>query len=268
MGGFMKIGELVNELNKRIPLNLAESWDNPGIIVGDFNSELTGAVVSLDYHEKVYAFAKEKNINFIFTHHPLIFNSLKKIDTSNFIGKTLFELIRNDISLYAAHTNLDSMPGGVNDVLADKLGLINTFPIEKIIWDGSGEAGMGRIGELERPIKLIKFSEKIKEILKIDIIQVTGDKNQIVKKIAVCGGSGGRIASKAADLGCQVLVTGDVGYHSAQDALRAGISVIDATHYATEVIILDKMKEILEEITKFKINIFKMTDNLNTFYYL
>lgn len=264
----MKIGEFIERLNKRIPLSLAESWDNPGIMVGDPDVELKGVLVALDYDDKVFDFAVKNGINFIFTHHPLIFSPLKNIYAKKYIPKVLHGMIKHDISLYCAHTNLDSISGGVNDVLAEILGLVDVVPLEEIEWDGQGRSGTGRVGNLSTPLTLEDFACKIKTRLNLEFIQVTGILKSVIKKVALCSGSGARLASKAVDAGCDILVTGDVGYHNAQDALRLGISMIDGTHYGTEVIVLDRMIEIAKEECDSVVPVIKIEENLNTFYYI
>jgi dinuclear metal center YbgI/SA1388 family protein len=264
----VKTGELIDKLNRRLPLYLAESWDNPGVMVGDPDIELKGILVALDYDEKVLDFALKNNINFIFTHHPLIFSPLKNMYAKGFIPKALQKMIKNDITLYCAHTNLDSIPGGVNDVLAELIGLQDIIPLEEAEWDGEGSAGTGRTGVLAEPQSLKDFAGALKKKLHLDCIQVTGDPERIIKKVALCGGSGSRLASKAVSAGCDILVTGDVGYHNAQDAIRLDIAMIDGTHYGTEVIVLDRMMEIAEKECASKVPVMKVDQDLNTFYYL
>ena len=122
----MKIKELCNSLEDWAPLAYQESYDNSGLIVGDTSVELTGVLVSLDCTEEVVAEAIAKGCNAIVSHHPIVFKGLKRFTGANYVERTLVKAIKNDIALYAIHTNLDNVDTGVNKMLANKIGLINT----------------------------------------------------------------------------------------------------------------------------------------------
>lgn len=121
----MQIRELVNYLNTAIPPGLQEDYDNAGLLVGDPGSELKGIMLSVDVTEKVVDEALDKGANFILSHHPLIFHGLKRITGQNHVERSVLKAIKNNIAIYAAHTNLDNLKGGINFLLADKLGLTN-----------------------------------------------------------------------------------------------------------------------------------------------
>lgn len=122
----MKIQEIVGALEKLAPLNLQESYDNAGLIIGNKNTTCTGIICSLDVTEEVIKEAVKKKCNLIVAHHPLIFSGLKKINGNNYTEKSVIAAIKHDIAIYAAHTNLDNLLSGVNKIIANKIGLINT----------------------------------------------------------------------------------------------------------------------------------------------
>ncbi len=121
----MKIKDIISCLENFAPLSFQESYDNSGLIIGNPNSEVTSALISIDVTEEVIDEAIEKNINLIISHHPIIFNGLKKITGDNYIEKLVIKAIKNDIAIYAFHTNLDSVEDGVNSRICNKLGLKN-----------------------------------------------------------------------------------------------------------------------------------------------
>ena len=123
---FMKLKELCTSLEEWAPLAYQESYDNSGLIVGGLSAELTGVLVSLDCVEDVIEEAIAKGCNAIVSHHPIVFKGLKSFTGKNYVERTLIKAIKNDIALYAIHTNLDNIHTGVNKMLADKIGLINT----------------------------------------------------------------------------------------------------------------------------------------------
>ena len=125
----MKIKDITNYLESIAPLSLQESYDNAGLITGNKNTEITGVLVTLDTIPEVIDEAIEKNTNLIISHHPIIFKGLKKINGNNYIEQTIIKAIKNDIAIYAVHTNLDNISEGVNAILCNKLGLINCKPL-------------------------------------------------------------------------------------------------------------------------------------------
>lgn len=160
----MKIAEIINVLEKAAPLSLQESYDNAGLITGNAGWECIGIICSLDATEAVILEAKQKGCNLVVAHHPIVFGGLKKITGKNYVEKTVIAAIKNDIAIYAIHTNLDNIINGVNHKIADKLGLLNrkilspkagqlmklfTFvPVNEAdkVRDALFEAGAGHIG--------------------------------------------------------------------------------------------------------------------------
>lgn len=244
----MKVKELVKALNEKIPPFLAEKWDNPGFMVGDPEHEITGVMIALDYHEDLLEEAMKRGCNFLFTHHPLIFKPLSRIDASDYTGGVVFSLIRNQVSLYCAHTNLDVLAGGVNDVLARKIGLEQIEILQPTGEFQEAPVGLGRFGRLSQTMSLKDFLGLVKSALGIESLSFTGDLERQIRTVAVCGGSGGSLVDLAAQKGCDLLLTGDVGYHTAQRAMRVGLAMVDGTHYYTESLCFSRMAEIVREI--------------------
>lgn len=121
----MKIQEIIQFLEGIAPLSLQESYDNAGLIIGSSKTECTGIITSLDVTESVVQEAVQKNCNLIVAHHPVIFRGIKKLNGKNYVERTVISAIKNDIAIYAIHTNLDNIMEGVNKKIADKIGLQN-----------------------------------------------------------------------------------------------------------------------------------------------
>ena len=126
----MKIAEIIQTIEDFAPISYQESYDNAGLLVGDKLADCTGVLICLDAIEAVIDEAIDKNFNLVVAHHPIVFSGLKKITGKNYIERVIIKAIKNDIAIYACHTNLDNVKLGVNNIIADKLGLINRKVLE------------------------------------------------------------------------------------------------------------------------------------------
>ena len=154
------------------PAKLAEEWDNPGLNVGNPDAEVKKILVALDATEAVIDEAVEKGADMIVTHHPLLFHPVKKINYDKPDGRKIIKLIRNNINVFASHTNLDTANGGTNDHLADIIGLKDVKVLSVSTPEGMG---IGRYGILDTDTTLGILSVKIKEALGLDAVRVTGN---------------------------------------------------------------------------------------------
>ena len=241
-------------MNRLAPKYLAEEWDNPGLLVGDPHQAVNRILVCLDLNDEMIQKAVEAKAQLIVTHHPMIFKAIKSVRTDLPLGRKISSLIKNDISCFAAHTNLDSAAGGVNDVLARKIGLVNVKPFDE-------ELSLGRIGNLQREMSAKEFALHIKYSLKADTVRLIDAGDFIIKTVGICGGAGSEFIAKAKFLGADAFVTGDVKYHEAQSAIENKIHVVDAGHFATEFPIVHALaKKLKEEFERLKIDIEVLED--------
>ena len=236
----LKCQVIMDAMERIAPRSLAEEWDNPGLLLGSPAAKINKILVCLDVSENIVARAERENIDLIIAHHPFIFRSLKKIRTDLPQGEIIERLIINKTAVFAAHTNLDSALGGVNDVLAEKIGINVTEP----------EAVLGRTGTLETSMTIDAFARQVKKGLAADHVRMIRAGDRKVKKVAICSGSGAEFISAAAFKGADVFVTGDVKYHDAQQAVMQGMHVIDAGHFATEFPVVEALAERLREELK------------------
>lgn len=229
----MKCRDVMDVMERIAPKRLAEDWDNPGLLVGSPNDEVRRILVCLDVREEMAERAKAEDFQMIVAHHPVIFKGLKKLRTDLPDGRLLGALLRAGVVVFAAHTNLDCAEGGVNDVLASRIGL-DPATIAPLGTADSLSESLGRVGKLPAPMAAKKFAEQVKRGLDAANIRFVSGGNHTVKKVGLCSGSGAEFIDRAAFMGCDAYVTGDVRYHDAQRAAALGIHVIDAGHFATE----------------------------------
>ena len=243
----IKVNNIIKEMELLAPTYLKEDFDNVGLMVGDKNKEVKKVLLALDCTLKVIEEAKKENVELIITHHPLIFKRPSSITTDTLQGKKIIELIKNDISLYSSHTNLDSVENGLNDTIVSILGFDNFKILEKNKRDD--KAGLGRIVSLNESIQLDDLISKIKKSLNINNLRVVKGKDK-VNKIAIINGSGQDFIGKAVALGADCIITGDTTYHFASDYKEMEISILDVGHFASEQITFFNVMENLKE--KFK----------------
>lgn len=236
----MKIKDIIKFLEERFPLSLQEDWDNSGLQIGNIENDLTNIMISLDLDEQTIQKAKEKSCNLIINHHPFLFSSIKSIDLNEENGKIIKDLIKNDITVFAMHTNLDIGKGGVNDNLAKLLELRDISNL-----DTNNENPMARFGYTDE-ITAYGFSEFVKEKLNCKGLILYGDKNKKIKKVALCGGAGSDFINDAIQKGCDLIVTSDVKYHEAIDNCKK-INIVDPGHFASENHIIYMIKDLLEK---------------------
>ena len=225
----MNVQQIYEFLNNRAPFATAEEWDNPGLLVGAPHQEVSRVLVALDATTGALDTACALDTDLIITHHPVIFAPLKRLK-----GDSIpYRLAAEGISLIAAHTNLDKAQGGVNDTLAQRLGLTDVTVAED---------GYTRIGTLPETLSARDFAAHVATVLDAPV-RYTGD--QPVTTVAVCGGGGGDFIAGCAHL-ADAYVTGEVKHHEwLENAER--INVVEAGHYATEVPVVDTLASWLEE---------------------
>ena len=216
------------------PWELAEAWDNVGLLLGHPDRLVDRVLVALDATQGVVDEAVALRAQLIVTHHPILFHARKHLREDDAEGALLSRLVREGLSLIAAHTNLDNAPGGVADALAAALGLSEIQPLS---------CGL-RVGMLPE-MPLGQLAGRVGRQLG-DAVRQYGPSDALVRRVAVCGGSGGSFWREALEAGAECLVTGEAGYHHALEALESGLTVLEAGHYATEHIILNSLAQGLQ----------------------
>ena len=246
----MKIREITEAIELYAPLRLQEEWDNAGIQVGDPEADITGVLLCTDATEAVVSEAIERGYNLVISHHPLIFRSLKKIMGRTPVERTVAMAIKHDITIYSAHTNMDSAWQGVSFRMADKIGMTDIRFLDDNRVDPYGEqentsAGCGVIGYIE-PMTAREVLKRVKEAFEVGAVRYSGDGDRIVSRVALCGGAGGFLLDKAVEMGAQLYVTADMRYHDFLDNCQR-IVVADIGHYESEHFTKEIFLEIIQK---------------------
>lgn len=366
----MKHSEIIREIEKKAPVSLQESYDNTGWQVGDPEQECTGVLINLDLTDSVIDEAIANQCNLVITHHPIIFGGIKKLIGRNYVEQLIIKAIKNDISVYACHTNLDNIRSGVNDRIAARLGLTNvrilrpisgglyklivfvpiadtekvrdailragagnmghysecsfmssgqgTFrpgiaaspaigkaggereiveehkleflvpsylkgsvyqamisahPYEEVAHDwylldnANQDAGAGIVGELPEKMDKVGFLKLVKERMNADVIRFTDAHQELIQKIAVCGGSGSFLLNKSKSILCDAFVTADFKYHQFFDSEQQ-LMIVDIGHYESEQFTSEIFYDIIiDKFPNFAVRISKINTNPVKYYY-
>lgn len=234
----VNVADIIKIMEEIAPPAMAEDWDNVGLMLGRRCKAVKKLLLALDITGEVVQQAIAQKADMIITHHPLIFRGLKRVTDNEWQQELLLTLAEKGIAVYSAHTNLDCVSSGVNDVLAKKLHLDNVDVLDS-------DNGLGRIG-IVPACSLQEFAAMVKKILRADYVAV-GDAGKQVHKVAVCGGAGSDLISLALLCGADTLITGDIKYHEAQQAVFSGLNVIDAGHQPTELPVMDDLADRLSQ---------------------
>ena len=235
----MKVIDFYSELEKLYPRELSCPWDNDGIMVcGDLGSEIRKVAVSLDASLAAVRFAAACGADLLLTHHPMLFRGTKAVSEQNLGGRKIITALGSGLSVISLHTRLDAGDGGVNDCLADVLGL-------KVLGKfGDAESPeLGRIAETE-PIRGDELACLVRDRLGCRAVRYTGEPGKTIRRVGICGGDGKDFLQAAADKGCDAYITGDAGYNAAQDISDEGLAVIEAGHYHSEAPVCGRLAEL------------------------
>ncbi len=343
-----KIKEVTSFLDRVAPSSLQESYDNAGLIVGDYNATVTGIVVCLDSVEQTVEEAIRVGANLIVAHHPIVFKGLKRFNGSDYVQRTVIKAIQNNIAIYATHTNLDSVENGVSWKIAKKLGvrnlkvlspkggrlmkletfvpgkdaetvmeamfkagagsigkysecsfvtegkgtflanaganphvgeigkrhqeqeikvevvfsvddqsavisvLLDTHPYESVAYflfkleNEHPTQGLGVVGEIDQEQETLEFLSKIKEVMKAGVVRYTKPVKSMVKRIAICGGSGSFLLSAAKKAHADIFLTSDFKYHEFFDSENQ-LVIADIGHFESEQYTSELLYEILSQ---------------------
>ncbi|SFG41535.1 Nif3-like dinuclear metal center hexameric protein [Oribacterium sp. WCC10] len=269
----LTVSNIMEKLDQLAPRAAACDWDNPGLLVGRSNKEVARVYVALDATYDVVSRAIESDCDLIITHHPVIFKGIKAINDNSALGSKLLDLIQNDVSAFSMHTNYDSCPGGMGDMVCDTLGLkklcsmepTGYTPLDKENGSPNGikphtaepdtvngikadmtEYGIGFIAKLPHAMSCKELSEMIKDKFDLPFIRFY-DAGTPITTIACCPGSGRGELREVMNHHVDAFISGDMGHHEGLDLNEEGISLIDAGHYGLEHIFVNHVSDFIEE---------------------
>ena len=251
----MIVQDIIDSLEAFAPAGTQESWDNAGLCIGSPRQEVHGVLVGFDCTKALIDEAVQRGADMVVTHHPLIFGGLKRIDPEDPVGAAVTEAIRHGVAVFAAHTNADKADGGVNALMAARLGLKDPRPLD--------ESGLAWIGRLPAPMSGEAFLAYVKERFSLPTLRCSRPVGEVSLVGTSCG-AGSSFAEKAYAAGAEAFVTGDVSYH--HFFVPEGRMIVDIGHFESEVEIVSKFVSLLQE----KIPTFAVcttTRNNNPIYY-
>ena len=238
------VADLCTFLDAFAPPALAAEWDNVGLLVGDRVQKVERVMTCLTITPAAAAEAIRERADLVVTHHPLPFKPLKRLTADQPTGRILLDLIRAGVSIHSPHTAFDSAAAGINQQLAEGLGLVQIQPLEPA--EGlPASLGGGRFGSLSSPQSLGQLAARLKQFLKIGGLHVVGHLQSTIGRVAVACGSAGEFLDVAIRHNCQVLITGETRLHTCYEAEARGIALLLGGHYASERFGVERLAEVL-----------------------
>lgn len=238
----MTIRELYEKLDELYPRSLSCEWDNDGLMFcPDPDRAVTRVMLALDATRGAIEAAAREKCELLLTHHPMLFRPLRSLTPLDLSGSRVMGAWNGGVSVISLHTRLDAGKNGVNDALANRLGLAvcGTFGDEE-------SPELGRMAELTEPMDPRAFAEQVRRVLGCDAVHLTGD--HPVRRIAMVGGDGKDFIRPAMKAGADTFITGAAGYNMALDAAEEGLNILEAGHYHTEASVLDRLAELCRDL--------------------
>lgn len=223
------VKDIYDFLNEIAPFDRQESWDNSGLLVGDSAQQVETLAVALDITPEAVHWAEKEGAQLFVSHHPVIFHAQKQFLTQ----EPAYLLARAGMSAVCAHTCLDVAQGGVNDVLAEKLGLSAVEPVPSE--EGAPLLRIGIVQPMDTPTLAGEVSRRLKAAVRV----ASSDADRLITRVAVCGGAGADLMAQAKAAGADAYVTGDANHHEFLNALQMGLTLLAAGHYETENPVVD-----------------------------
>lgn len=236
----MRLDKIITVIESRAPLRYKDDFDNPGLQVGDPDSDIDRILVCLDVTEAILEEAVSRRCGLIVSHHPLIFHPLKQVCGNTYQQRCVATALREGIAIYSAHTSLDNAPGGVNHRIASIIGM------KGLGWLSprpDGESGSGLIGELDTPVTDDSFLNMLKEKFGVECLLHSEPDGRTIRKVAVCGGAGAFLLPQAIAAGADCFVCGEFHYHDYFE--NKGVLLAELGHYQSEQWTKDLLRDIL-----------------------
>jgi dinuclear metal center YbgI/SA1388 family protein len=249
------VKQLVNFLRSLAPVELAESWDNVGLLIGDPAAEVSAALTCLTLTPDVAAEAIDRQCQLIVTHHPVLFRPTQRLTAETHEGRMLLALIRAGISVYSPHTGYDSAADGINAQLARLLNLRDVQPLRvaatvspdpNVTDVALSPLGSGRGGSLDAVLPLRDLIARVKLALRVTTLQFVGDLDRPIHKLGIACGAAAEFLHDAARIGCDALLTGEARFHACLEARAENIALILPGHYATERPAMEYLATVLQ----------------------
>jgi dinuclear metal center YbgI/SA1388 family protein len=241
-----QVQQVADFLSQYAPSSLAAEWDNVGLLVGDGVESAPRIMTCLTITPDSAAEAIDEGASLIVSHHPLPFRPLKQLTTHTPAGTLLWRLIRAGVSIYSPHTAFDSAAKGINQLWAERLGLVDVVPLEAAQL-GPPELGVGRVGRLPEATPLDQFAQQVSQSLALSGVQFVGNGNASISRVAIACGSGGSLLGLAEKARADLLLTGEASFHTCLEAEALGIAMVLTGHFASERFGVEHLATVLQE---------------------
>lgn len=258
----MKVKDIIKAIEDFAPLGNQEKWDNSGLCIGSPEDEVHSVLIGLDCTPELVDEAVGCGADMVVTHHPLIFGGLKRISSDDPVGEAVTRAVRAGVAVYAAHTSADKVIGGVSGAMAARLALED---VEILDPEAEG-VGLGVVGNLPEAVSAEYFIKQVKSAFGVPALRTSRPADSAIRRVALCGGSGTSLISRAMESGAQAFVTGDISYH--HFFTKKGFMVMDVGHYESEREIAEILFSVIrKKFPTFAVRVARQIDNSPIYYY-
>lgn len=248
----MILTDILTFLDEFAPSELAEEWDNTGLLIGQQSDPVSAIMTCLTLTPDVAEEAVSKKASLVVTHHPILFRAVKKLTDETSEGRMLLSLIRAGVAVYSPHTSYDSAYEGINRQLAESLKLTGVQPLRVVdsgneSTDNAERVGSGRFGDLSKTLSLAEFVDAVKQALDVNHTWFVGDATTTVRRVGIACGAAAEFMSDAARHRCDVLLTGEARFHACLEARTRDIALVLPGHYPTERPAMEHLAQLLRQ---------------------
>lgn len=235
--------DILDWLAVTAPPDLAESWDNTGLLLGDEGASISSILTCLTLTPDVAREAIHSGTGLVVTHHPIFFRPVQKLTTGDSQGRMVLDLVRAGIAVYSPHTSWDNAALGINQQWADLLELTEVSPLRPCVTNPA--LGGGRWGKLRRPAALSELIQRIHNLSGQNVLSWTGNPETRIDTMGIACGSAGEFLRDAHTCGCQLFITGETRFHTQLEARELGVNLVLLGHFPSERRGLERLAELL-----------------------
>ena len=255
----MTCQDVIQILEELAPSRYACDWDNIGLLAGRRKKEVACIGVALEVGDEVLEQCRAEKVDMLITYHPVLFRKVSRVNDDTYRGRWLLDIIEAGMACYAIHTNLDAAPGGMSEKMAEALGMVREKPLQESFREADQVFGRGGVGRLSKSKTIRELTNLVKDLVKDEKVELyTRAAEREAGRVAFCTGAGREFLTRAEEEECDVLICGDIGERTGNEAVKFGVSVIDVGTYGMEPFFVPQLSAYLRETVQENVRVVEL----------